>query len=111
MYRILNVRPSPIQNLPDETGTELNQIIMRSLEKNRDLRYPSAKELSGDLEEYLFYLKSLKFRRKATLTPVPHYQEGVTQTLPVDQLTSPGKTAISREQEIPPTMAADVQNM
>src|SRR5687767_14743547 len=37
MYRILNVRPQPIQNLPEETGTELNQIIMRSLEKNREL--------------------------------------------------------------------------
>jgi serine/threonine protein kinase len=113
MYRILNVRPSPIQNLPDETGTELNQIIMRSLEKNRDLRYPSAKELSGDLEEYLFYLKSLKFRRKTASTPVPTYQEGVTQTLPLDQMPSPTsvKTTIKREPEIPATIVADVQNM
>jgi hypothetical protein len=106
MYRILNVRPQPIQNLPEETGTELNQIIMRSLEKNRDLRYPSAKELSADLEEYLFYLKSLKFRRRST-TPVPSFQEGVTQSLPLDQLPVTSR----RDKEIPPTMAADVQNM
>jgi serine/threonine protein kinase len=106
MYRILNVRPQPIQNLPEETGTELNQIIMRALEKNRDLRYPSAKELSADLEEYLFYLKSLKFRRKSA-TPLPIYQEGVTQTLPLDQM--PSKPALDKE--IPATMATDVQNM
>jgi serine/threonine protein kinase len=106
MYRILNVRPQPIQNLPEETGTELNQIIMRSLEKNRELRYPTAKELAADLEEYLFYLKSLKFRRKSTAS-IPTFQEGVTQSLPMDQL--PALT--SRDKEIPPTMAADVQNM
>ena len=106
MYRILNVRPQPIQNLPEETGTELNQIIMRSLEKNRDLRYPSAKELSADLEEYLFYLKSLKFRRRST-TPVPTFQEGVTQSLPLDQMPVTSR----REKDAPPTMAADVQNM
>ncbi len=106
MYRILNVRPQPIQNLPEETGTELNQIIMRSLEKNRDLRYPSAKELSGDLEEYLFYLKSLKFRRKAT-APVPAYQEGATQTLPAEELRS----LQHKEPEIPPTMMSDAENM
>ena len=107
MYRILNVRPQPIQNLPEETGTELNQIIMRALEKNRDLRYPTAKELSADLEEYLFYLKSLKFRRK-TAPPLPVYQEGVTQTLPLDQM--PAKPP-SIEKEISATMATDVQNM
>ena len=106
MYRLLNVRPQPIQNLPEETGTELNQIIMRALEKNRDLRYPSAKELSSDLEEYLFYLKSLKFRRRSTASQ-PSIQEGVTQALPLDQMpVVPG-----REKEMPPTMAADVQNM
>ena len=105
MYRILNVRPQPIQNLPEETGTELNQIIMRSLEKNRDLRYPSAKELSADLEEYLFYLKSLKFRRRSTAS-IPSIQEGVTQTLPLDSLPVQG-----RDKEIAPTMAADMQNM
>jgi serine/threonine protein kinase len=112
MYRILNVRPQPIQNLPEETGTELNQIIMRALEKNRDLRYPTAKELAGDLEEYLFYLKSLKFRRKAP-TSVPSYQDGLTQALPMDQLPlkTPTAATTARDREIPPTMAADVQNM
>lgn len=106
MYRILNVRPQPIQNLPEETGTELNQIIMRALEKNRELRYPTAKELSADLEEYLFYLKSLKFRRKST-TPLPVYQEGVTQAIPLDQVAKPATI----ENEVSATVATDVQNM
>ncbi len=105
MYRILNVRPQPIQGLPDEYGTELNQIIMRALEKNRDLRYTNAKEIAQDLEEYLFYLKSLKFRRKPT-TRVS-YLEGATQILPPDRMPiTPAK-----DPEIPPTVVADVQNL
>src|SRR3990172_6452210 len=68
MFRILNVRPPAIGDLPEELGAELNQIIMRALEKNRELRYPNARQIAQDLEEYLFYLKSLKFRRK---TPAP----------------------------------------
>ena len=106
MYRILNVRPQPIQGLPDEYGTELNQIIMRALEKNRDLRYASAKEIAQDLEEYLFYLKSLKFRRKPATRAVT-YTEGVTQILSPEQMPlTPAK-----DPEIPPTVVADVQNM
>ncbi len=106
MYRILNVRPQPIQGLPDEYGTELNQIIMRALEKNRDLRYTNAKEIAQDLEEYLFYLKSLKFRRKPS-TRVVTYPEGATQILPPERMPlTPAK-----DPEIPPTVVADVQNL
>lgn len=85
MYRILNVHPQPVESPSEEYGNELNQIVMRSLEKNRELRYPSAKEMAQDLEEYLFYLKSLKFRRKGTMR-LSTYQEGATQMLPVDSI-------------------------
>jgi len=99
MYRILNIRPQPIQDLPEEYGTELNQIIMRALEKNRDLRYPSAKEMGQELEEYLFYLKSLRFRQRTPRRPTT-YMEGATQTLPSDQLPEPPQ----QDPEISPTV-------
>jgi serine/threonine protein kinase len=88
MYRILNVRPQPIQNLPEEFGTELNQILMRALEKNRDLRFPSAKEMGQDLEEYLFYLKSLKFRRRTSIRQMATTPESLTQILPAEPVST-----------------------
>jgi len=138
MYRILNVRPQPIQNLPEEFGTELNQVIMRALEKNRDLRYPSAKEMGTDLEEYLFYLKSLKFRRKSGART---YGEGATQILPAEGIPkdtpAPSESAIASapttlvppvseppasttgqgpvgarpDTQLPPSVSADIQNL
>src|SRR6185503_5381794 len=62
MYRILNIRPQPVTDLPEEFATELNQVVMRALEKNKDLRYPSAKDMAQELEEFLFYVKTVKLR-------------------------------------------------
>ena len=84
MYRILNIRPKPIHDLPEEYNTELNQIIMRSLEKNRELRYPSAKEMAQDLEEFLFYLKSMKFQPKASRAAA--YEEDRTRNITAEEL-------------------------
>ncbi|HJZ11711.1 MAG TPA: serine/threonine-protein kinase, partial [Acidobacteriota bacterium] len=84
MFRILNVRPPAIGDLPEELGAELNQIILRALEKNRELRFPSARQMSQELEEYLFYLKSLKFRRKTPMAAVS-YADGITQSIPKEQ--------------------------
>jgi serine/threonine protein kinase len=85
MYRILNVRPSPIHDLPEEYSTELNQIVMRALEKNRNLRYPSAKEMAQDLEDFLFYLKTMKFQSKVS-PKVANYEEGRTQVIMPEDL-------------------------
>lgn len=98
MYRILNTRPQPIQNLPEEHGTELNQIIMRALEKNRELRFPTAKEMGQDLEEYLFYLKSLKFRRKTGA----RVEGSTTQVLPPESPVQPESPAASAATTIGP---------
>lgn len=84
MYRILNIRPKPIADLPEEYNTELNQIIMRSLEKNRELRYPSAKEMAQDLEEFLFYLKSMKFQPK--ISKAAAYEEDRTRNITAEEL-------------------------
>ena len=108
MYRILNIRPKPIADLPEEYNTELNQIIMRSLEKNRELRYPSAKEMAQDLEEFLFYLKSMKFQPKASKAAT--YEEDKTPDITAEELEqimaqtdhrpapSPQETIISKPQ-------------
>src|SRR5262245_333225 len=84
MYRILNIRPKPIADLPEEYNTELNQIIMRSLEKNRELRYPSAKDMAQDLEEFLFYLKSMKFQPK--ISKAAAYEEDRTRNITAEEL-------------------------
>lgn len=103
MYRILNVKPKPIDNLPEDYGSELNQIILRAIEKNRDVRYQTARDMAQDLEEVLFYLKTLKFRPKGT-SRVPAYAEGMTQNIPSEQLP----VAPRRDPEIAPTMATDI---
>lgn len=103
MYRILNVKPKPIDNLPEDYGSELNQIILRAIEKNRDIRYQSAREMAQDLEEVLFYLKTLKFRPKAT-SRVPAYAEGMTQNIPPEQMPVTPR----HDPEIAPTMATDM---
>lgn len=103
MYRILNVKPKPLEDLPEEYGSELNHIVLRSIEKNRDLRYQTAKEVAQELEEVLFYLKTLKFRSKAAAR-TPEYGEGLTQNLPSDQLP----VAPRRDPEIAPTVATDI---
>jgi serine/threonine protein kinase len=103
MYRILNVKPKPIDNLPEDFGSELNQIILRAIEKNRDIRYQTAREMAQDLEEVLFYLKTLKFRPKGT-SRVPAYAEGMTQNIPPEQMPVTPR----RDPEIAPTIATDI---
>src|SRR5262245_14928820 len=102
MYKLLNLRPKPVENLPDEYGTELNQIIMRALEKNRVMRYPTAKAMVTDLEEFLVYIKSLNFKRGSgpRLTP----SDKATQHISREEL--PLTTV---HDTIPPTVSLDMQ--
>jgi len=102
MYRILNVRPQPIQDLPEEFGSELNQIIIRAIEKNRDLRYQSAKEMAQDLEEVHFYLKTLKFKPKVA-GRIPAYADSITQNISMEQVP-----VARRDPNINPTVAVDM---
>jgi serine/threonine-protein kinase len=103
MYKLLNLHPKPIEDLPDQYGTELNQIIMRALEKSRVLRYPTAKAMVTDLEEFLFYIKSLNFKRSTGPRLAP--SDKATQHIPREQL--PLTTV--QDDTIPPTVSMDMQ--
>ena len=117
MYRILNIRPKPVADLPEEYNTELNQIIMRSLEKNRELRYPSAKEMAQDMEEFLFYLKSMKFQPKVSKAAA--YEEDRTRNITAEEFQqimasteprpSTQNTMVSKPQ-MPPTVGMDLRS-
>lgn len=100
MYRVLNLRPQPISNLPEDIGTEINQIILRALEKNRELRYSNAKDLAQDLEEIHFYIRSKQFQTKKTerqKNPPPQ-----TANLPLDR--------VPQKAPIPPTVGMDLHS-
>lgn len=105
MYRILNIRPQPVTDLPEEFATELNQIVMRALEKNKDLRYPGAIQMAQDLEEFLFYVKTIKLRPK--ITTREREQKPLaekTAILPPDQLP----VAPQKIREVPPTVGLNL---
>ena len=105
MYRILNIRPQAITDLPEEFATELNQIIMRALEKNKDLRYPGAKEMAQDLEEFLFYVKTIKLRPKMTTRErEPKMVAEGTAVLPREQASA----ATQSMRDVPPTVGLDL---
>lgn len=100
MYRVLNLRPQPISSLPEDIGTEINQIILRALEKNRELRYSNAKDLAQDLEEVHFYLKSKQFQTKKTerqKNPPSH-----PENLPLDR--------VPQKAPVPPTVVMDLRS-
>ena len=50
MYRIMHEDPAPLSFYRQDYPPELDEIIRRVLAKNRDLRYPSARDLSFDLQ-------------------------------------------------------------
>jgi hypothetical protein len=49
LHAILNDEPLPLRAFRDDVPLELESIVRRALEKNRDERYPSADEMLADL--------------------------------------------------------------
>jgi serine/threonine protein kinase len=66
MYEIVNVDPQPISTIKENFSPELEEIILECLEKDKDERYQSAKELAKDLRK----VKKFSGHRKSTVFDV-----------------------------------------
>jgi serine/threonine protein kinase len=51
MYEIVNVDPPPISTIKEDINPELDQLILECLEKDKDERFQSAKELARSLRK------------------------------------------------------------
>lgn len=52
MYEIVNVDAPPLSSIRQDIDPELDRIVLECLEKDKDERYQSAKELSKDLKRF-----------------------------------------------------------
>ena len=59
---ILNRAPAPLENLNPVVPQKLDELIAKSLEKDRDMRYQTAAELRGDLKRIKRGLESSRIR-------------------------------------------------
>ena len=59
---ILNRAPEPVENLNPAIPQKLDDLITKSLEKERDMRYQTAAELRGDLKRIKRGLESSRIR-------------------------------------------------
>jgi serine/threonine protein kinase len=52
MYEIINVEPKPVTEVRQSVDAELNRIVMKCLEKNREERFQSMRDVLVDLKRY-----------------------------------------------------------
>ena len=52
LYRIVSVDPQPLSAVCPELSPGLSEVVQRALSRNKDARYPSARELARALEPY-----------------------------------------------------------
>jgi serine/threonine protein kinase len=73
---ILNRPPTPAMRVNQEVSPELDRVISRALEKQRELRYQSAADMGAEL-------RRLAMRASGSLaTPDPPYPQAVTKSAP-----------------------------
>ena len=86
---ILNRMPAPVSSLNPLIPTKLDELITKSLEKDRDLRYQTAAELRGDLKRTKRDLDTSRVRANSGSVPVAS-PSGIS-----------GSSAISEMQAVP----------
>ncbi|HEU4579673.1 MAG TPA: protein kinase [Polyangiaceae bacterium] len=71
LYRIVSVDPPPLSELCPELSPGLSDVVRRALARNKDERYPSARELARALEPYAGESLSLRPLPEAPALPRP----------------------------------------
>ena len=84
---ILNRTPAPVSNLNPAMPEKLSELILKSLEKERDMRYQTAAELRGDLKRIKRGLESSRIRAAsgsgiAAVSPPVPTQSAVESRVP-----------------------------
>jgi eukaryotic-like serine/threonine-protein kinase len=64
MYEIINVEPQALTDQHKGIDAELNRIVMKCLEKNREERYQSMREVAVDLKRYRRESEGRRIERK-----------------------------------------------
>ncbi|MGA8265520.1 MAG: protein kinase [Ignavibacteriaceae bacterium] len=85
MYEIVNVNPAPISTIKNEINPELDQIILECLEKDKDERYQSAKELSRSLR---------KLKRGSTGSRIYNVNTQAVNTMQASAINKSGATTL-----------------
>lgn len=76
---ILHADPVPISRLSPESSLELERIVDKAMEKDRQLRYASALDMAVDLKRLKRKLDSSAQHQQAALSPSHHPEEASNQ--------------------------------
>jgi tetratricopeptide (TPR) repeat protein len=105
MYRIINEDPAPLSSYLQDYPVELDEILRKALAKNRDLRYPSARDLAFDLMAVVDREKRQEVQqwmKRADLamqrTEWTKAEESLRQVLKVDKHHTPAHQLLSQVQ-------------
>jgi eukaryotic-like serine/threonine-protein kinase len=105
MYRIINEDPAPLSSYLQDYPVELDEILRKALAKNRDLRYPSARDLAFDLMAVVDREKHQEVQqwmKRADLamqrTEWTKAEESLRQVLKVDKHHTPAHQLLSQVQ-------------
>jgi Tol biopolymer transport system component/predicted Ser/Thr protein kinase len=89
---ILNRAPVPVESLNSKVPEKLNDLITKSLEKERDMRYQTAAELRGDLKRIKRSLESSRIRAASASGVVAIAVAGAPVTTSSPKPVSGGRT-------------------
>jgi len=101
LYRIVSVDPQPLSELCPELSPGLSELVQRALSRNRDQRYPSARELGRALEPYAgegLSLAPSPTAEPATepATPLPRRRRGELGTAQTELESAPTWVALGK---------------
>jgi len=96
LYRIVSVDPQPLSELCPELSPGLSEVVQRALSRNRDGRYPSARELGRALEPYAGEGTSIATNVSERATPVARRRRGDLGTAETELESAPTWVALGK---------------